>query len=128
MDKKILIIDDEFGMIEELRDLLEDEGYKIDVAFDGIDGVEKFRRDRFNLVLLDIKMPKMDGVEANRKIKQINPMVPVIIITGSFEMKNAKQALQEGAKEMLRKPFDVEKLLGIVEKYIAKPTQNFTQK
>lgn len=116
--KTILIVDDELEMTEELKEILEDEGYKVVVAFDGVEALEKFRRQRFCLILLDVKMPKMNGVETYRAMKWINPAVPVIIVTGSFAKKNAEQALQEGANDVIYKPFDVEKLLLKIKKFI----------
>ena len=117
-DKKILIIDDEREMVEELTEILEREGYAIEVAFDGEEAIERFRDpgQDIGLVLLDVKMPKMSGVEVYRKIRKIDAHVPVIIVTGSFEKKHADQILKEGAHMVVSKPFEVEKLLRLIKK------------
>ena len=118
--KTILIVDDEPEMVEELKEILEDEGYNIDTAFDGVEAVEKFKsiHQETGLVLLDIKMPKMNGVEVYRKMKRINQNTPIIIVTGSFAKKNAEQLLKEGANDVIFKPFDVRKLLALIRKEV----------
>lgn len=105
-------------MTEELKEILEDENYEVFVASDGVQAVEIFNNNQFDLVLLDVKMPKMNGVDTYRKMREINSKIPIIIITGSFAKKNASQALKEGANDVIYKPFNVEKFLGIIKKYI----------
>lgn len=113
--KNILIVDDEPEMTEELSDILKGEGYLVDISLSGEDAVIKFRSNSFDLVLLDIKMPEINGVEVYRRIKRINSKVPVIIVTGSFAKKNADQVLKEGAEDVVFKPFDIENLLGKIK-------------
>ena len=120
-NKKILIVDDEPEMTEELKEILESENYKVIVAHNGIEALEFFSKELFDLILLDIKMPKMDGVETYRKMKQVKPMTPIIIITGSFARKNAERVIREGASDVVYKPFDVEKLFNIIKKHIKQP-------
>ena len=108
---KIFIVDDEPEMTEELKEILEDEGYEVKVAFNGVEAIKSFKKHQFGLVLLDIKMPKMDGIETYRRMRKISRDVPIIIVTGSFAKKNAEQALREGANDVVYKPFEVEKLL-----------------
>ncbi len=117
-NKKILIIDDEREMVEELKEILESKGYCTDAAFDGEEAVERFKDSEqdIGLVLLDVKIPKMNGIEVYRKIRKINANVPVIIVTGSFEKKCAKQILEEGANAVVYKPFEVEELLRMIQK------------
>lgn len=119
--KTILIVDDEPEMTEELKEILEDEGYKVAVAFDGVQAIKYFEKCGCKLVLLDIKMPKMNGVETYREMKRMNPAVPVIIVTGSFAKKNAEQALREGANDVVYKPFEVEGLLSKIKNLLDEP-------
>ncbi len=114
---KILIVDDEQAMTEELKEILQNQGYDVLVASDGIQALENFRNHQFKLVLLDIKMPKMDGVETYRRMRKINSEVPIIIVTGSFAKKHAEQVLKEGAQGVVYKPFDVEKFLNKIKIY-----------
>lgn len=115
--KKILIVDDESEMAKELGSILEMEDYKVVYAPNGEEAVEKFSKESIGLVLLDIKMPKLGGLEAFRKMKRINSNVPVIIMTGSFARKSAMQAVSEGACEAISKPFDVPNLILLIKKY-----------
>lgn len=115
--KKILIVDDEIEMAKELKNILEMEDYEISHAVDGQEAIEKFSREDIGLVLLDIKMPKLGGLEAFRKMKEINSSIPVIVMTGSFARKSAIQAVKEGAVEAISKPFDVVNLMKLIKKY-----------
>jgi len=117
-NNKILIVDDEPEMVEELKEILESEGYIVDSAFNGEEALLKFNKGGINLVLLDIKMPRMNGVEVYRKMRKINSSIPIIIVTGSFAKKNAEQILQEGADAIIYKPFEVEELLTLIRKEI----------
>jgi len=117
-NKKILIVDDEPEMGEELKEILKDEGYLVSIAYNGVEAIEIFSKSKFRLVLLDIKMPEMNGVEVYRKIRQMDPDIPIIIVTGSFAKKNAEQALREGANDVVYKPFAVENLLTAIKKYM----------
>lgn len=118
MARHILIVDDEKPMVEELQGLLEEEGYQVSAAYDGKEACQVFDKIKPDLVLLDIKMPKQSGVEVNRYINQQEKKVPVIILTGSFEKKHAELALEEGAKTVLYKPFDPEKMLEAIREYL----------
>lgn len=116
--KKILIVDDEPEMVEELAFLLKKENYLVVGAFDGRQAIKRFKKEYFDLVLLDIKMPKVSGLEVFREMKNIHFKVPVIIITGSFAKNRANQAVQEGVEDVLYKPFDIDELLKKIKKYI----------
>ena len=118
MAKHILIVDDEKSMVEELQEILESEGYQVSSAGEGKTACEIFDANSIDLVLLDIKMPHMSGVEVNKHMHKSDPSIPVIIVTGSFEKKNALQAVNEGAKTILYKPFDPEKLLELIRLYL----------
>jgi len=107
----ILIIDDERAIRKTLTEILGFEGYKIDEASDGEEGIRKFRDKNYDLVLCDIKMPKLDGIEFLEKAKEINPEVPVIIISGHGNIETAVEAVKKGAYDYISKPPDLNRML-----------------
>ncbi len=99
----ILIIDDEKAIRKTLTEILSFEGYKIDEAADGEEGLKKFKEKTFDLVLCDIKMPKLDGIEFLDRSKEINPDVPVIMITAVDDNASTVKCIQRGAEDYLVK-------------------------
>src|SRR5690606_24719638 len=108
---QILIIDDEKAIRKTLTDILNFEGYKIDEAADGEEGLTKFSSNNYALVLCDIKMPKMDGIEFLEKAKQINPDIPIIMISGHGNIDTAVEAVKKGAFDYISKPPDLNRML-----------------
>lgn len=107
----ILIIDDEKAIRKALSEILTAEGYKIEEAADGEDGLKKFREKSFDLILCDIKMPKLDGIEFLQKAVETNPDVPVIMISGHGNIETAVEAVKKGAFDYISKPPDLNRLL-----------------
>lgn len=107
----ILIIDDEKSIRKTLSEILSYEGYKIDEAGDGEEGLKKFTDKEYDVVLCDIKMPKMDGIEFLDKAKEVNPDVPVIMISGHGNVDTAVEAVKKGAYDYISKPPDLNRLL-----------------
>lgn len=107
----ILIIDDEKAIRKTLSEILSYEGYKIDEAGDGEEGVKKFGEKIYDVVLCDIKMPKLDGIEFLERAKELNPDVPVIMISGHGNVDNAVEAVKKGAFDYISKPPDLNRLL-----------------
>lgn len=107
----ILIIDDEKAIRKTLTEILSFEGYKIDEASDGEEGLKRFSEKTYDLVLCDIKMPKLDGIEFLEKSKLINPDVPVIMISGHGNIDTAVEAVKKGAFDYISKPPDLNRLL-----------------
>ncbi|MEO8764366.1 MAG: sigma-54 dependent transcriptional regulator [Ginsengibacter sp.] len=107
----ILIIDDEKSIRKTLTEILSYEGYKIDEASDGEEGLKKFREKTFDLVLCDIKMPKLDGIEFLEKAREINDEVPIIIISGHGNIETAVEAVKKGAYDYISKPPDLNRML-----------------
>ncbi len=107
----ILIIDDEKAIRKTLSEILSYEGYKIEEAGDGEEGLRKFREKTFDVVLCDIKMPKLDGIEFLDKVKELNPDVPVIMISGHGTIETAVEAVKKGAYDYIAKPPDLNRLL-----------------
>lgn len=107
----VLIIDDERAIRKTLSEILSFEGHKIEEAADGEEGAKKFAEKTYDVVLCDIKMPKMDGIEFLEKAKQINPDVPIIIISGHGNIDTAVDAVKKGAYDYISKPPDLNRLL-----------------
>ncbi len=113
--KKILIIDDERSIRNALKEILEYEKYQIDLAEDGEVGFQMFTDNEYDLILSDIKMPKMDGIELLEAIKKQNPEQMVILITGHGDVETAVSALKKGAYDFIQKPLDLNRLLVTVK-------------
>ncbi|MEP7258939.1 MAG: sigma-54 dependent transcriptional regulator, partial [Flavitalea sp.] len=107
----ILIIDDEKAIRKTLSEILSYEGYKIEEAGDGEEGLRKFKEKTFDVVLCDIKMPKLDGIEFLDKVREHNPDVPVIMISGHGTIETAVEAVKKGAYDYIAKPPDLNRLL-----------------
>ncbi len=107
----ILIIDDEKSIRRTLREILEYEGYKVEEAVDGLEGLSMLKERTFDAILLDIKMPKMDGLEVLDKIMQTNPDTPVIMVSGHGTIDTAVEAVKKGAYDFVAKPMDLNRLL-----------------
>ena len=107
----ILIIDDERAIRKTLTEILSYEGYKIDEASDGEEGLKRFAEKAYDIVLCDIKMPKVDGIEFLEKAKEINADVPIIMISGHGNIDTAVEAVKKGAFDYISKPPDLNRLL-----------------
>ncbi|RYZ29911.1 MAG: sigma-54-dependent Fis family transcriptional regulator [Chitinophagaceae bacterium] len=107
----LLIIDDEKAIRKTLSEILSFEGYKIDEALDGEEGLKKFKEKTYDVVLCDIKMPKIDGMEFLQKATETNPDVPVIMISGHGNIETAVEAVKKGAYDFIQKPPDLNRLL-----------------
>ena len=117
---KILIIDDEKAICNTLKEILEYEKYEIDIANDGMEGIRKMQSSNFDLVLCDIKMPKMDGLEVLTKIQEIKPEIPVVMISGHGTIETAVDAIRKGAFDYISKPPDLNRLLVTVRNALDK--------
>ncbi|MBP6694541.1 MAG: sigma-54-dependent Fis family transcriptional regulator [Saprospiraceae bacterium] len=108
---KILIVDDDKSIRKTLRDILEFEKYEIDEATDGLDCMVKIKQNKFDVIILDVKMPRMDGMEAIEKIQNLCPDLPVIMISGHGNIDTAVEAVKKGAFDYIQKPPDLNRLL-----------------
>ena len=111
MFPSVLIVDDEPSIVQSLSGLLSDEGYKVSTAFNGQDALKAIDSDSPDLVLLDIWMPGMDGIETLKEIKKYNPHVQVIIITGHGTIETAVKATKLGAFDLVEKPLSIDKII-----------------
>lgn len=109
--KKLLIIDDEKSIRKALREILEYEKYQVDEAIDGSEGLSMIQKEKYDIVLCDIKMPKMDGIEVLDKIMQLSCDTPVIMISGHGNIETAVEAVKKGAFDFIAKPLDLNRLL-----------------
>lgn len=114
----ILIIDDDNGLRTSLAAFLGKNNYKIITAKNGEDGIKQVETHDFDLILLDIRMPGMDGITALKKIKDLSPYVNVIIITGFGSVESAVEAMKEGAIDYITKPFNLSELKEKIERYL----------
>ncbi len=113
---KILIIEDEAAIRRVLTKILseESESYQVEDAEDGLAGLEKIKNNDYDLILCDIKMPKMDGVEVLEAVKKIKPEIPVVMISGHGDMETAIQTMRLGAFDYISKPPDLNRLLNTI--------------
>ena len=107
----ILIVDDEKSIRKTLREILEYEGYKVSEAGDGNEALTKIKEEEFAAVLLDVKMPKMDGMEVLIKLNEQHSETPVIMVSGHGTMETAVEAVKKGAYDFVQKPMDLNRLL-----------------
>ncbi len=114
----ILVIDDKDSMRKMVSQTLAEEGYTVDTAADGPEGIGKARDKSFDLVITDLKMPQMDGLEVLTNIKELNNDTAVIVMTAFGTIETAVSAMKEGAADFLTKPFDTEHMLVLVDKAI----------
>lgn len=117
MDKRarILIVDDDESIRNTVKIILEDEGYSVDLASTGNEAIKMTEKTAYNVALLDIRLPDMEGVELLKLIKDNVPRTRKIMVTGYPSMQNAITALNKNADAYLVKPVDVEKLLNTVK-------------
>ncbi|MBI1779774.1 MAG: sigma-54-dependent Fis family transcriptional regulator, partial [Sphingobacteriales bacterium] len=118
----ILIIDDEKAIRKTLTEILSYEGYKIDDAENGEDGLKQLKEKNYDAVLCDIKMPKMDGIEFLEKAREARPDVPVIMISGHGTIETAVEAVKKGAFDYVSKPPDLNRLLITIRNAMDKTT------
>lgn len=118
----ILIIDDEKAIRKTLIEILSFEGYKLDEAADGEEGLKKFKEKTYDVVLCDIKMPKLDGIEFLQKAGEINPDTPIIMISGHGNIETAVEAVKKGAYDFISKPPDLNRLLITIRNAMEKTT------
>lgn len=116
MDKKILIVDDNVEFCANITDVLGLKGYETVEVYNGPDAIEAVKKEQFGLILMDFKMPMMDGLATFRKIKEINKEISVIMITAYSVEENIKEALREGLFGSFKKPVEFEKLFSSIEK------------
>jgi len=130
---KILAIDDEQTIRESLKEILEYEKHVVDLASNGEEGIQMFKSNKYDAVLLDIKMPQMDGIEVLDKLFSTSPDIPVIMISGHGTIDTAVESIKKGAFDFIEKPLDLNRLLvtlrnAMDKKNLIKETKNLKKK
>jgi DNA-binding NtrC family response regulator len=120
---RILIIDDDENITKVEAEILEDQGYSVDIAGTGTEAIKKTQKNHYDLMLVDIKLPDMEGIEILNKIRDSTPKIRKIMVTGYPTLQNAVAAVNRGADAYITKPFDVEKMLAIIKEQIEKQKQ-----
>jgi DNA-binding NtrC family response regulator len=124
MTVKVLLVDDEEQFVEVLAERLEARGFRVQTALSGDQGLAKLQEQEADVVILDVQMPGMDGVETLREIKRIKPLIEVIMLTGHATIESGIQGLKLGAYDYLMKPTETEDLVGkILRAYARKSEQ-----
>lgn len=108
---RILIVDDDKSIRRTLRNILEFEKYEVVEASDGLDCIVKIKQSKFDVIVMDIKMPKMDGMEAIERVQDLAPDIPVVMISGHGNIDTAVEAVKKGAFDFIQKPPDLNRLL-----------------
>lgn len=116
---KILVVDDEPDVAEFLADMLEDAGWRTSYVYNGVDAVISVIDNHWDLVLMDIRMPKLDGVNALKIIKHIKPQLPIIMFTGQAGQGDMAETTRLGAFTCLMKPVSSQKLLQVVKEAVS---------
>ncbi|NNU75361.1 response regulator transcription factor [Clostridium estertheticum] len=115
-DFRILLVEDERLMSTFIEMELSHEGYKVDVAYDGREGLTIAQKNEYNLILLDVMLPGLNGIEVCRRIRQLS-LVPVIMLTAKSDISDKVLGLDVGANDYLTKPFAIEELLARIRVY-----------
>lgn len=111
---KVLVVDDNEDFSENVRDVIESHGCEAKTAYDGFKAIEAVKKDPPDVILMDVKMPGMDGLEAFRKIREIAPQMSVIMMTGFAMEEVIGEAIREGARASLKKPLDFNILMSLI--------------
>jgi len=117
----IIVVDDDVDTCRNLSDILSDLGYQVDTANDGPSALELVRKKTYDIALLDLKMPGMDGLELYREIKKLQAATVAMVVTAYAGATTAEEAMSAGAWRVLPKPVDLPKLMGLVDQALGQP-------
>ena len=120
--KKILIVDDEVDLVETVRFPLEMEGFNVLVSYNGEDALNQARKEKPDLILLDLMLPKLDGYKVCRLLKfdERYKNIPILMLTAKTQEKDKALGMETGANDYITKPFDLDKLVEKVKTYLSK--------
>ncbi|WP_455382457.1 response regulator [Salinispira pacifica] len=120
MGKKILIADDSAAIRQSVSFILEQEGYTVVQAADGAEALSKVKQDSFNMIVTDVNMPEMDGIELVRQVRTVESykFVPIVVLTTESQASKMDEGKAAGATGWIVKPFDSDKLLAVVKKLL----------
>jgi len=114
-DPRILVVDDNKDFADIFCDILKTNDYVAESCYSGSQAIERVKNGDFDIVFLDIRMPEMDGVQALKEIKKLRPKMTVIMMTGYSVDEMIHKALEEKASEIVYKPFEVDKILSLID-------------
>jgi two-component system NtrC family response regulator len=120
---RILVIDDDENILKVVAAILQDKGYDVDTAETGGEAIKKSQRNHYDLMLIDIRLPDMEGTELLTKVCDTTPKIRKVIVTGYPTLQNAVAAVNKGADAYVMKPFDVEKMLETIAEQLEKQKQ-----
>ncbi len=118
MGAKLLIIDDEPDLCSMFRRIFEEEGHQVLTATTGRQGIERCRREKPNIIFLDLKMPGMDGIACLKRLYRVSKNSKVVVLTGYGSLKTAKEAMQLGAYDYTAKPFDLDLVRSLIREIL----------
>jgi DNA-binding response OmpR family regulator len=116
---RILLVDDDSTITTSFQMVLQNEGYDVDTASDGRQALERFERENYQLVILDIKLPDINGIEVARRIRKHNDDVRLVIVTGYPELEDSIETIELGIEEILLKPVNVEELIHVIRSTVS---------
>jgi DNA-binding NtrC family response regulator len=122
LNESILVVDDDADVRKSLSMILSKEGYSVETVENGKQATKILEKSRFDIALIDIKLPDMEGTELLQRLKKNQPHMVKIIITGFPTLENAMETVNEGADGYILKPFDMQKLLEMIRKHLKKET------
>lgn len=111
MNKKILFVEDEKDLSLIVSDTLRQQGYDVMLAADGVEGLEKYRKDGADIVVADVMMPKMDGFTMARALRKLSPNVPILFLTAKSAIEDVEEGFDLGGNDYLKKPFELRELI-----------------
>jgi DNA-binding NtrC family response regulator len=116
MRTNVLVVDDDYHMRLALKESLTKEGYAVSVAEDGMEAVEAVRHSSYDLMITDVKMPRLNGMELLSQVREMSPLLPIILITGYGTIQDAVRVIKEGAFDYIQKPFNTDTLYSVVKR------------
>lgn len=120
---KILVVEDDHRIAQALKQGLVDEGYAVDVVYDGDEGVRSALADDYDLIIMDVMMPVMDGIQASSKLRESGNHVPILMLTAKSQSRDIVKGLDAGADDYLPKPFSFDVLLARVRALLRRPNE-----
>ena len=114
---KILVVDDEYLIRNVIKEYCQSEGYKVDEASNGEEAIDKVYENEYDLIIMDIMMPDMDGYEASKEIKEIKD-IPIIMVTARSQLEDKMIGEETGVNEYITKPFELDAIVKKVEEYL----------
>lgn len=112
---RVLVVDDDKDFAESIGELIELEGYQPVLAYNGLEALKIFKQNNINIILVDFKMPGLNGIETLVEIRKQNPSIPVVLMTAYANTKLINDAIKHGAIEVMNKPVDINKLMQLLQ-------------